>query len=58
MGNFWEELRNAFKTKSERDEERSNALKDARDKEQDLVDKLDQLEQEYQSYLDSQEEKG
>lgn len=57
MGSFWEELRDAFKTKSERDEERSEALKDARDQEQDLVDQLEELEKEYQSYLDSQEEK-
>ena len=56
MGSFWEELKDAFKTKSERDEERSEALKDARDQEQDLVGQLEELEKEYQAYLDGQEE--
>ena len=56
MGSFWEELEDAFKTKSERDEERSEDLKDALEKEKDLVGQLEELEEEYQAYLDSQKE--
>lgn len=56
MGSFWEELKDAFKTKSQRDEERSEGLKDALEQEQDLVGQLEQLESEYQAYLDSQKE--
>ena len=56
MGSFWEELEDAFKTKSERDEERSEDLKDALEKEKELVGQLEELEGEYQAYLDSQEE--
>lgn len=56
MGNFWEELKDAFKTKSERDEERSESLKNALEQEQDIVDQLEELEKEYQAYLESQEE--
>ena len=56
MGSFWDELKDAFKTKSEKDEERSEALKDARDKEKDLVAQLEELDKEYQDYLASQEE--
>ena len=56
MASFWEELEDAFKTKSERDEERSESLKDALDQEEDLVGQLEQLEAEYQKYLDGQKE--
>lgn len=56
MGSFWEELKDAFKTKSERDEERSENLKNALEAEKDLVGNLEELEKEYQAYLDSQRE--
>ena len=56
MGSFWEELKDAFKTKSERDEERSESLKKALDDEKELVGQLEELEKEYQAYLDSQQE--
>ena len=44
MGSFWEELKDAFKTKSERDEERSENLKNALEAEKDLVGNLEELE--------------
>ena len=56
MGSFWEELKDAFKTKSQRDEERSEQLKQALEQEKEVEKQLEELEKQYQAYLDSQKE--
>ncbi len=54
MGSFWEELEDAFKTKSERDEERSEELRNALEAEKEVTKQLEELEKQYQKYLNSQ----
>lgn len=56
MSDFWEELRDAFKTKKQRDEEKSEKLKNALEAEKSVDEKIDALEKKYQDYLDSQKE--
>ncbi len=51
---FWEELKDAFKTKSEKDEERSRELQEALDAESEITKQLEELEKQYQDYLNSQ----
>lgn len=56
MSDFWEEFKDAFKTKKQRDKEKAEKLKDALAAEKAIDEKMDNLENEYQSYLDSQKE--
>ncbi len=55
MPNIWEEIKEAFKTKSQREEEKTKELADARRAEDGLSDKLEQLEKQYSDYLNSQD---
>ncbi len=56
MSDFWEEFKDAFKTKKQREKEKAEKLKDALAAEKAVDEKMDNLENEYQSYLDSQKE--
>ena len=51
---LWDEIKDVFKTKSERDEERSEGLKNALEQEKALTEQLEELEKQYQAYLNSQ----
>jgi DNA repair exonuclease SbcCD ATPase subunit len=53
---LWDEIKDAFKTKSERDEERTEDLKNALEQERGLTEQLEELEKQYQEYLNSQKE--
>jgi DNA repair exonuclease SbcCD ATPase subunit len=53
---LWDEIKDAFKTKSERDEERAEDLKNALEQERGLTEQLEELEKQYQEYLNSQKE--
>lgn len=53
---FWEELEEAFKTKEERDEERSEDLQNALEAEKEITAQLEELEKQYQQYLNSQKQ--
>ncbi len=52
MSSFWDELKEAFKTKSQREEERQQRLQEAVKAEGELTKKLDELDK---SYLESQQ---
>lgn len=56
MSDFWDELKDAFKTKKQRDREKSEKLKDALEQEKAVDEKIYGLEKEYQDYLESQKE--
>lgn len=56
MSDFWNEFREAFKTKKQRDRERTQKLKEALTAEKAIDEKMENLEKEYQAYLDSQKE--
>lgn len=49
MATFWDELKDMFKTKSQREEERQQKMKDALAAENDVVEQLKKLEQEYEA---------
>ena len=51
---FWEDLKDAFKTKSQRDEERAEEMRKALEAEKEVTKKLEELEKQYQDYLNSQ----
>ena len=53
---LWDEIVEVFKSKSERDEERSEDLKNALEQEGALTEQLEELERQYQEYLNSQKE--
>lgn len=51
MSSFWDEFKDLFKTKSQKDKEKAQALKDALDKENEITAKLEELDK---AYRDSQ----
>ena len=51
---FWEDLKDAFKTKAQRDEERAEEMRKAIEAEKEVTKKLEELEKQYQDYLNSQ----
>lgn len=56
MATFWDEFKDLFKTKNQKDEERASKLSSALESERQITDELDRLENEYQSYLNENKE--
>ncbi len=53
MASFWDELKDLFKTKSQKEEERQQKIKEALDSEGELAGKLDALDKAYKDYEQS-----
>lgn len=47
MATFWDEVKDLFKTKKQKDEEKSSALKDALESESSILGQLEDLDKEY-----------
>lgn len=56
MSSFWEEFKNLFKTDSQLEEERQEKINDALHKESEVVEKLKELEKQYNDSLPKEEE--
>ena len=44
---IWDEFKDLFKTDSEKAEEKQNQIKDALEREKEILDRLSELEQQY-----------
>ena len=53
---LWDEFKDLFKTDSEKAEEKQNQIKDALEREKEILDKLSALEKEYNNSLPKEEE--
>lgn len=56
MSSFWDEFKNLFKTDSQLEEERQEKINDALHKESEVVEKLKELEKQYNDSLPKEEE--
>lgn len=56
MSSFWDEFKDLFKTESQLEEERQKKIFDALNKEGEVVDKLKELEKQYNESLPKEEE--
>jgi hypothetical protein len=54
MSSFWDEFKKLFQTAQQREEEKSQKIKDALSKEQSVVEKLKELEEQYRQSLPKQ----
>lgn len=52
---LWDEFKDLFKTKSQREQEKNDALQDAREKEKDVVKQLKELDEQYQESIKEEE---
>lgn len=53
---IWDEFKDLFKTDSEKAEEKQNQIKDALEREKEILDRLSELEQQYKDSLPKEEE--
>ena len=53
---IWDEFKDLFKTDSEKAEEKQNQIKDALEREKEILDRLAELEQQYKDSLPKEEE--
>ena len=56
MASFWEELKDLFKTDSQRKEEKQQQIADALEAEKEVTDKLAALDREYSESLPEEPE--
>ena len=56
MASFWEELKDLFKTDSQRKEEKQQQIADALEAEKEVTDKLAALDREYRESLPEEPE--